>query len=113
MKDKGILQRYTITHKDGKPIDPDKEYFVLDMSNPDLREFEALHAFASLCIITGYQFLGLDIFAKILKPGKPELATHFIDHKNIKARWGPFVQREALNILENMNNDDFYLVALL
>lgn len=40
MQDGPLYGRYTITHKDGKPIDPNKRYFVL---SPDTDE-AALYA---------------------------------------------------------------------
>lgn len=57
----GLKQRYTITHKDGQPIDPDKRFLVLDLSSPDPREFEAIRAFTEICILTGYVQLGKEL----------------------------------------------------
>lgn len=51
MKDGPRIDRYTITHKDGKPIDPAKRYFVLSPeSDPYART--ALAAYIGACRAT-------------------------------------------------------------
>lgn len=62
MKDGQLQSRYTITHKDGKPINPEKRYLVLDMSDPDEREEQAIAAFIDACRAGGYPELAKSIF---------------------------------------------------
>jgi hypothetical protein len=61
MQDGKLVSRFTITHKDGKPIDPNKRYFVLDISSPDDRELAAMRAFIDACYATGYTQLADDL----------------------------------------------------
>lgn len=45
-KDHGILQKYRLLRSDGRPVDPNAEYFVLrlDGGGKDLRHVEACRA---------------------------------------------------------------------
>lgn len=61
MPDGPLENRYIVTHKDGEPVGPDKQYLVLDISAPDEREWEALSAFIAKCHATGYVILGDDL----------------------------------------------------
>lgn len=72
MKDGALVDRYTITHKDGKPVDPEKLYFVLDLSDPDVRERAAMEAFIAACERTGYPELASDLRAVLgIRAGAP------------------------------------------
>lgn len=51
MKDGVVEPRYTITHKDGKPIDPSKRYFVLAVDSDPYAK-TALREYALECQTT-------------------------------------------------------------
>ena len=61
MPDGSLTNRYVIIMKDGVPVDSDKQYLVLDISNPDTRELAALYAFIDRCYATGYTQLATDL----------------------------------------------------
>jgi hypothetical protein len=48
MRDGKLYGRYTITHKDGKPIDPDRRYFVLS-PDTDPHALTALMVYVVSC----------------------------------------------------------------
>lgn len=55
MQDDPLYSRYTVTHKDGRPISPEKRYLVLELSpTPDEREIAAITAYIAACESTGY-----------------------------------------------------------
>jgi len=83
MEDGQVYNRYTITHKDGKPINPDKRYFVLDLSSPDIREVDAISAFISQCVYTGYKELADDL-NNYLHTARIEGAKQFTSGQRVK-----------------------------
>lgn len=61
MADGALKNRYIVTHKDGVGVDPNKQYFVIELTNPDEREAAAISAFCDKAEKTGYPFLAQDI----------------------------------------------------
>lgn len=58
-------QRYIVTHKNGERVSNSDRFFVLNISNPDPREYEALLNYALVCVYTGYVELANDLFSKL------------------------------------------------
>jgi len=64
MEDGTLINLYTVTRND-KPTDPNKRYFVLDLSTPDVRDYAALSAYAHACEVTGYTQLAGSLNAEL------------------------------------------------
>jgi hypothetical protein len=61
MADGKLENRYIVTHKDGVEVDPNKQYFVIELTNPEEREAAAISAFCDKAEKTGYPFLAEEI----------------------------------------------------
>ena len=91
MQDGKLVGRFTITHKDGEPIEPESgEYFVLNLKKAkagiDQRSFSAIRAYILACKISGYPELANDIerilgvrFPSSQPDEQPDDWYHFLD----------------------------------
>lgn len=110
MKNIGLYDKYiiSVTHKDGKEVDPNKEFLVIELTDPDPREFEAALQFARICDATGYIELAKDIFRKLYIQGE---RLHYIECENFIAAFGPYPTRIANSFMEQVDpaeNADMY-----
>lgn len=90
----GLYNRYKITEKDGQPVNPTKEYFVLELSDPDPREFISAYTFAKICLITGYAKLGWDIINKLF--GNNDTVYYLSTDSALDM--GPFTEKVATQL---------------
>lgn len=108
-KEVGLINRYTITHKDGKPIDPNKQYLVIDLTDPDPREFEAALQFARICIMTGYENLGADIIRKLYSDYK---ADWYVETEMIEDL-GPYHEKIAKQMEKEIDEQHRYSMCYI
>lgn len=111
MKNIGLYDKYTIsvTHKDGKEVDPNKEFIVIELTDPDPREFEAALQFARFCISTGYKQLGEDIMRKLYKDID---CVSYVDFDDLED-YGPYPVAIAERLVTEMDQNDVFAVMYI
>jgi hypothetical protein len=92
MVDGKLENRYIVTHKDGVEVDPNKQYFVIELTNPDEREAAAISAFCDKADKTSYPFLAHDIRDVI----PANLVRHNYSLERDLAEYG-FTEQDLLN----------------